>query len=182
QSHTNMTLALQWAGDGSIYAATNGGGMVRVQGGRIRSYEVADGMPSDAASTLYESGNGTIWIGTQKGLASRQTDGRIVTIAGSQSPSPMTVTTLAEDWSGQLWIGTTHGVATLKDGRLVRHDTDGFPTSHILSIRVTRDGSVWIGTRGNGLLRYRSGQFRTYTAADGMPSANPRSEEHTSEL
>ncbi|HLQ46389.1 MAG TPA: two-component regulator propeller domain-containing protein, partial [Planctomycetaceae bacterium] len=167
-----MTLALMSARDGSLYAATNGGGLVQLQGGKIRSYEVADGMPSDAATTLYESGNGTIWIGTQKGLASRQADGRIVTIAGSQSPSPLTVTTLAEDWSGQLWIGTTHGVATFKDGRLVRHDTDGFPTAQILSIRVTRDGSIWIGTRGNGLLRYRAGQFRTYTAADGLPSAN----------
>jgi len=172
QLHNNMTLALLSARDGSLYAATNGGGMVQVQGRRIRSYEVADGMPSDAATTLYESGNGTIWIGTQKGLASRQADGRIVTIAGSQSPSPMTVTTLAEDWSGQLWIGTMHGVATFKDGRLVRHDTDGFPTAQILSIRVTRDGSVWIGTRGNGLLRYRAGQFRTYTAADGLPSTS----------
>ena len=37
---------------------------------------------------------------------------------------------------------------------------------------MTRDGSVWIGTRGNGLIRYRSNQFRTYTAADGIPSAN----------
>src|SRR6266550_3252687 len=110
QIHSNMTLGLLSARDGSLYAATNGGGVVHVQGGRIRSYETADGMPSDAATTLYESGNGTIWIGTQKGLASRQADGRIVTIGGSESPSPMVVTTLAEDWSGQLWIGTTHGV------------------------------------------------------------------------
>src|SRR3989449_5706196 len=92
QIHNNMTLALLSARDGSLYAATNGGGMVHVQGRRIHSYEVADGMPSDAATTLYESANGTIWIGTQKGLASRQADGRIVTIAGSES---LTVTTLA---------------------------------------------------------------------------------------
>ena len=171
QIHNNMTLALLSARDGSLYAATNGGGVVHLQNRRIRSFDVSNGMPSDAATSLYESGNGTIWIGTQKGLASRRADGRIVTIAGSESPS-MAVTTLAEDWNGQLWIGTTHGVATLKDGRLVRHDTDGFPTVQILSIGVTRDGSVWIGTRGNGLLRYRSGQFRTYAAADGLPSAN----------
>jgi diguanylate cyclase (GGDEF)-like protein/PAS domain S-box-containing protein len=169
QIHNNMTLDLLSARDGSLYAATNGGGVVHVQGRRISSYEVANGMPSDAATTLYESGNGTIWIGTQKGLASRQRDGRIVTTTGTAS---MTVTAIAEDWSGQLWIGTTHGVATLKDGRLVRHDNDGFPTAHILSIGVTRDGSVWLGTRGNGLVRYRSGQFRTYTTADGLPSAN----------
>jgi len=172
QIHNNMTLALLSARDGSLYAATNGGGVVHVEGRHVRSYGVADGMPSDAATALYESGNGTIWIGTQKGLAFRQADGRIVTVAGSAGLSPITVTTLTEDWSGQLWIGTTHGVATLKDARLVRHETDGFPTAQILSIRVTRDGSVWIGTRGGGLLRYRSGQFRTYAAADGLPSAN----------
>src|SRR5712691_10192953 len=50
--HNNMTLALMSARDGSLYAATNGGGLVQLQGGKIRSYEVADGMPSDAATTL----------------------------------------------------------------------------------------------------------------------------------
>jgi len=121
QIHNNMTLALLSARDGSLYAATNGGGIVHVEGRRVSSYGVAEGMPSDAATALYESGNGTIWIGTQKGLAFRQAGGRLVTVAGSVGSSPITVTTLTEDWSGQLWIGTTHGVATLKDGRLVRH-------------------------------------------------------------
>src|SRR6266567_409115 len=51
--HNNMTLALLSARDGSLYAATNGGGLVHVQGRRIRSSEIADGMPSDAATTLY---------------------------------------------------------------------------------------------------------------------------------
>src|SRR5438445_7350386 len=59
QIHNNMTLSLLSARDGSLYAATNGGGVVRVQGRRISSYAVADGMPSDAATTLVESGNGT---------------------------------------------------------------------------------------------------------------------------
>ncbi|HEX9160228.1 MAG TPA: EAL domain-containing protein [Thermoanaerobaculia bacterium] len=172
QIHNNMTLALLAARDGSVYAATNGGGVVRIDGHGVNSYGVTDGMPSDAATALYESGNGTIWIGTQKGLASRQTNGRILTVAGSNAGSAMTVTALAEDWTGQLWIGTTHGVVTLTNGHLLRHDAEGFPTDHILAIRTTRDGSIWIGTRGSGLLRYRSGQFRAYTAADGLPSAN----------
>ncbi len=172
QIHNNLTVALLSGRDGSLYAATKGGGVVRVDGRNVRSYGVADGLPSDDAVALYQSGDGTVWIGTQKGLARRQSDGRIVTIAGSDGTSPLGVTALAEDWSGQLWIGTMHGIATLKDGRLVRHDADGFPTDQILSIRVTRDGSVWIGTHGSGLFRYRAGQFRAYTAADGLPSTN----------
>jgi diguanylate cyclase (GGDEF)-like protein/PAS domain S-box-containing protein len=172
QIHNNLTLSLLSARDGSLYAATGGGGIVQVRGRHVQSYATADGLPSDTVTTLYESGRGVLWIGTQKGLASRQADGRIVTVAGSLTSSPLMVTALAEDWSGQLWIGTMHGVATLHDGSLVRHDGDGFPAAQILAIRVTRDGSVWIGTRGSGLLRYRAGQFRTYTAADGLPSTS----------
>jgi diguanylate cyclase (GGDEF)-like protein/PAS domain S-box-containing protein len=173
QIKSNMTHALLAARDGSLYAATNGGGVVQIDAaGRIRSFGVPDGLPSDAAIALVESGNGAVWIGTQRGLARRQSDGRIVTIPGSDGASPLAISALTEDWSGQLWIGTLHGIATFKDGRLVRHDGDGFPVAPILSLCITRDGSVWIGTRGSGLLRYRAGQFRTYTAADGLPSAS----------
>ena len=168
----NMTLALMPARDGSVWAATNGGGIVNVRGRRVRSFGVANGLPSDKATALHESGDGRIWVGTQRGLASLNPDGRIVTVPGTDGATPLVVTTLTEDWSGQLWIGTTHGVASLKDGRLIRHTAGGFPNAHILAIRVTRDGSVWIGTRGAGLIRHRSGQFRTYGSADGLPSAN----------
>src|SRR5205809_6033150 len=40
QIHNNMTLSLLSARDGSLYAATNGGGVVHLRGRRIRSFEV----------------------------------------------------------------------------------------------------------------------------------------------
>jgi len=173
QIRNNMTVALLPARDGSLYAATTGGGLIHVEGQRIRSYSVTDGLPSNAVTALYQSSDGTIWIGTQRGLARRQNDGRIVPVGSVDQLPHSTITALTEDWSGQLWIGTMHGVATLKDGRLFRHDRDGFPTEQILSLCAARDGSVWIGTHGNGLLRYRSGKFRVYTASDGLASKSP---------
>ena len=163
----NMTLALLAARDGSLFAATNGGGLVHVHGRRVSSYGVKDGLPSDAVTSLYQAGDGTVWIGTQKGLARRQNDGRIITIAGT---ADLVVTSLTEDWSGQLWIGTMRGIVTLRGGRLARHEGDGFPSAQIVALCITRDGSVWIGTHGSGLVRFRSGQFRTYGAADGLPA------------
>src|SRR5438046_95510 len=69
QIKSNITHALLAARDGSLYAATNGGGVVQLDAaGRIRSYGVADGLPTDAAVALVESGNGAVWIGTQRGL------------------------------------------------------------------------------------------------------------------
>ena len=173
QIRNNMTVSLLPARDGSLYAATTGGGLIHVEGDRIRSYSVTDGLPSNAVTALHQSSDGTIWIGTQRGLARRQNDGHIVPVGSIDQLPHSTITALTEDWSGQLWIGTMHGVATLKDGRLFRHDRDGFPTEQILSICAARDGSVWIGTHGTGLLRYRSGKFRTYTESDGLASKSP---------
>jgi len=170
---SNITRALLPARDGSLYAATNGGGLIHVEGQQIHSYRMTDGLPSNSVTALYQSSDSTIWIGTQKGLARRQNDRRVVPVAsGEQLPHPA-ITALTEDWSGQLWIGTRQGIATLKDGHLFRHDMDGFPTEQILSLCATRDGSVWIGTQGGGLLRYRSGKFRIYTESDGLPSKSP---------
>src|SRR6266545_2468111 len=170
---SNITRALLPARDGSLYAATNGGGLIHVEGQQIHSYRMTDGLPSNSVTALYQSSDSTIWIGTQKGLARRQNDRRVVLVAsGEQLPHPA-ITALTEDWSGQLWIGTRQGIATLKDGHLFRHDMDGFPTEQILSLCATRDGSVWIGTQGGGLLRYRSGKFRIYTESDGLPSKSP---------
>jgi diguanylate cyclase (GGDEF)-like protein/PAS domain S-box-containing protein len=171
----NMTFALASARDGSLYAATNGGGVVQVDGQKVRSYGLSEGMPSESVTALYQSAGGTVWAGTQRGLARRQGDGRFLPVTGAGDPSGTAITSLMEDWSGQLWIGTTHGIVTFRDGRFTRHEVDGFPTAHILSLCITRDGSVWIGTNGSGLLRYRSGQFREYTAVDGLPSATIKS-------
>jgi len=165
----STTKALLAARDGSLYAGTRGG-LVRIEGQHIRSFGTNDGLPSEIVTALYQTADGTIWIGTQKGLARLQSDGRISTVAAAEQLPHPTVTTLTEDWSGQLWIGTRQGIATYKDGHVSRHDTDGYPTEQILALCATRDGSVWIGTQGNGLLRYRSGKFRAYGAKDGFPS------------
>ncbi len=169
---SNLPLALLAARDGSLYAATNGGGLVHVHGRRIRTYGVADGLPSDAVTALHQAADGTIWIGTTKGVARREPDGRFVTVAGPDRLPHASVTALAEDWSGTIWIGTVQGIATWKDGQTVRHDHDGFPTAQILALFLSRDGSMWIGTQGAGAARYRAGKLRAYTAEDGLQSMN----------
>src|SRR5437870_3697596 len=143
---TILLLVLPWAASAfAIDPALSLGQNV------IRSWGVDQGLPQGTVSALAQTADGYMWASTQEGFV--RFDG----------PAPLAVTALAEDWSGQLWIGTLHGIATWKDGRLARHDDDGFPAAPILALCITRDGSVWIGTRGSGLLRYRSGQFRTYT-------------------
>ncbi|WP_188554913.1 ligand-binding sensor domain-containing protein [Edaphobacter dinghuensis] len=81
------------------------------------------------------------------------------------------VQTVAQTPDNYLWLGTTGG--------LVRFDGESFtvfgPTidpafkvESIASLMTARNGDLWIGTGGGGLVRYRHGQFIRYSAGDGF--------------
>ena len=38
-------------------------------------------------------------------------------------------------------------------------------------IQQDRDGSLWIGTRGGGLARFKDGSFTTYSEKDGLATS-----------
>src|SRR5581483_9114579 len=69
------------------------------------------------------------------------------------------IETIAEVTAGKLWIGSWDGIFQLDmaSGRL-----DTMPLlSHVYARNIfkARDGSVWIGTYGNGYCKYRDGRF-----------------------
>ena len=45
---------------------------------------------------------------------------------------------------------------------------DGLPPAELRAIHADDDGTVWIGTYGAGLLRFRDGRFRAVTERDGL--------------
>jgi diguanylate cyclase (GGDEF)-like protein len=51
--------------------------------------------------------------------------------------------------------------------RALRHN-------RVLALCEDRDGSVWIGTEGGGLVRLRQGAFTAYGAAEGLPNQRVR--------
>ena len=166
---SNMGVSISAAQDGTLYVGTLDGGVVRMRGEAIDVLTEANGLPANDVSTLYQSRDGTLWIGTSSGLA-QLSDGRLTTIAAGEL-SNQTITALAEDSSGQLWVATAGGLATIKDGRISRRSpAEGFPSTTVQSLAAGNDGSMWMGTDGEGLFQYRSGQLRHYDKSAGLPS------------
>ena len=81
------------------------------------------------------------------------------------------VQAFAETPDHALWIGTTDGLVRFDGSRFryyQRENTPALGADSVFCLTVTRDGTLWIGVEGGGLVRYRAGHFREFTALDGL--------------
>ena len=79
----------------------------------------------------------------------------------------------AETPDHALWIGTTNGLVRFDGSRFryyQRENTPALRADSVFCLTVTRDGTLWIGVEGGGLVRYRDGKFREFTASTGSPT------------
>lgn len=72
---------------------------------------------------------------------------------------------------GYLWVGTEAGIVRF-DGitfeTFNHEDTPVFSGGVVVALIKDRRDSLWIGTRGDGLIRYRDGAFHAVTADPGV--------------
>jgi len=72
------------------------------------------------------------------------------------------VQAFAETQDHALWIGTTDGLVRFDGSRFRYYRRDNTPAlgaDSVFCLTVTRDGTLWIGIEGGGLVRYRDGQL-----------------------
>ncbi len=88
-----------------------------------------------------------------------------------------TIQAFAQTPDGYLWIGTTGGLLRF-DGanfRLFNHvNTPAFAEDDVFSLLAARNGSLWIGTSGAGLIEWQNGVFHAYPTERGQSVAYVR--------
>lgn len=161
--------------EGSIWIGTEAGGLAQLRNGRAVTYTTIDGLLSDFIRAIHSDPNGVIWAGTEGGGLHRLRNERFEPDRWSLPVPNAFVTALHVDSEGVRWVGTEGAGAfrITKRGPVAIQGTRGGSDNSVWSITSSADGTVWLGS-SNGLFRYRSGEARRFSTANGLRSNSIR--------
>jgi ligand-binding sensor domain-containing protein/signal transduction histidine kinase len=169
---SNHISALLVDSQDALWIGTQGGGLVRLQGGRFFTYTTQDGLPNDSILSLYQDEGKVLWIGTDGGGVSRFLAGKFETYTSRNGLPNDSVFSLAGDRHGNLWIGTHTGLARLSNGKIRTYTTkDGLSDNYIKCLYPGAGGGIWIGTNEGGLSYLMDGHFTNYGIRSGLSSS-----------
>jgi signal transduction histidine kinase/ligand-binding sensor domain-containing protein/CheY-like chemotaxis protein len=160
----NEIWALKEDDEGSLWIGTYGGGVTRLKDGKFTTFTAKEGLPSDIVFDLYKDHYGRIWIGTQNGICLYD-QGRI----RSFSELPRTRIKIVHiDKEDNLLLGVGKGeIYRFKDG-VASPFLSLEKRAVMTSSYADRNGDIWIGTEGDGVLRIRGEKLSVYTTKDGL--------------
>jgi len=209
--HENSIFCLTVARDGSLWAGTDGGGLLRYSNGVFRAYSTPQGLTNGFVRAVYEDREGRLWAGTDDGLFQLSGE-RFMRIDGTEKISALAVHDIREDQAGGVWVGGSR-LIRIQGSKCKEYALEGYPSATrvksiletddetiwvgtvsglqrsrgdlenarferisdidttVRVLRKDRDGTLWIGSIGGGLVRYRDGRFTRMTMPDNPPGS-----------
>lgn len=174
QTDNGFVTSLLEDREGTVWAGVlaNPGRLCAVRAGQAQCF-TPDGGFGQFVWSLAEDGDGTLWAGADSGLW-RWKPG-----APQRFETPgMRVGDLSTTPDGQVLVGIRGaGLKQLAGGKLVPYPmryaarpAEPVPDRDVKSNKLlrTRDGGLWIGTEGLGLVHLQAGRADKFTRADGL--------------
>lgn len=168
--HAHVLTVLR-ARDGALWFGTNDEGVVRLEGGRARVHAKGSGLRSNVVRQLLQDrSGGAIWMALDSGMS--RWDGKefrnYYLEDGLSYPSTRC---LLQDAKGDILVGTDSGLNRFHGGTIVPDpEFASVAKERIWAIYEYPVGTLWLGTRGGGLLRLRAGKLARFTIGNGLPS------------
>jgi signal transduction histidine kinase/ligand-binding sensor domain-containing protein len=155
--------------DGSLWAGTWDGGILRFKNGRLHEEKSLSSQIKGRLYGILRDHAGDLWFGGDQGLYRLHNDHFTHYAAGDGLPEGG-VSVLCEDREHTLWIGTRSGLFRYLDGFFT--PMDGLRGSYITALYEDDTGILWVGTYDAGLNRLARGptgiQRTRYTTEQGL--------------
>jgi diguanylate cyclase (GGDEF)-like protein/PAS domain S-box-containing protein len=110
--------------------------------------------------------DGNYWLGTEDGaykVDAKLTSVKLLNTQRTPSIVGNVVRSILQNQNGNIWLGTTTGITILSsDEKLLftynaqNNVNFGLESSHILSLFIDSNNSIWVGTYSGGLYRYNA--------------------------
>src|SRR6202789_2153606 len=148
--------------DGSLWAGTEGSGLLRLRGGEVKVYSTREGVTDGFVRKVTLDSRGSLWVGTDDGLFLMKNpnpgSGQFRRI-DQGSIAPIAVHSITEDHTGRVWVGGSRLIALDPNGTEHEFALPGaYSQNRVKNLLETRDGRLWIGTVG-GLEYLERGRF-----------------------
>ena len=159
--------------EGSIWAGTNGspgppdGKLCEIRNGSVRCHPEMSGV-THGVFGLHEDDKGNLWVGVEMGVW-RWRPGPAEFHALPGLPSGR-MQSMADGDDGALLIATTAAIVRLADGKA--EPVYRFPTARrgfrYLRMLCDRDGGLWVGPAGRGIVHIHQGRTDVFSESDGL--------------
>jgi signal transduction histidine kinase/ligand-binding sensor domain-containing protein len=174
---SDLVTAICEGKEGELWVGTDGDGVNLMDTTGIHHFDKDQGLAGGHNRSLLLDTKGTLWAGSwPDGLFRFERGGFVPARDAPGMNRPLA--SLLEDSQGRLWLGqrTLNQLVWIENG--TGHSVEmpnSSPSLDVVALAEAADGSIWIGTDGNGLFRWQNNQCRRFTHPDGLPSHTIRS-------
>ncbi|HEY3860317.1 MAG TPA: two-component regulator propeller domain-containing protein [Verrucomicrobiae bacterium] len=156
---------------GVIWASKSSEGLYQWDGRYFRLLSIPGFSPGQArAGPLLAARDGTCWMGSARGLLHFTDPLHVEDQPGAPAMANLDVSALGQDDEGRLWAGTRQGGLWWQENGQWRPQSNGPPVHAITAMVAARDGSMWVGTAGDGLFRVEGREDARWRRQSGLLS------------
>jgi len=165
---------------GNYWFGTNTNGIIRYDGKSLDKITIQTTQNSFSVREIVEDKVGNVWFATSSGLV--KFDGEkfaiFATEVGLQSEE---IWSICIDRKGLIWVSTVHGVSHF-DGEkftpfilpatIIENLQPMLSDQLVFQFLEDKNGTMWLVTDGNGIFKYKNGEFIHLTANNGLTDNN----------
>ena len=144
--------------ENGLWFGTGYEGISLYKNGKLKNFNKKNGLPDNSHFFFYETSKGDFWSAGDMGLTRIERKGadsfHFRPYFYRASADYHKVYGIAEAKDGSLWAGGWLGIFQLKQDSLYTYSLPELPSQKIFvtSFRQSKNGDVWITTRGHGIL------------------------------
>ena len=171
----DYVLGIYQDAKGALWIATGGGGLNKLDHGKLSAYRTRDGLSSDFVWSINGDPDGTLWITTNGGGIDRFRNGKFTSYTSENGLYDDSVLQIIDDHLGRFWMTSNRGVFSVTrkqlndfaDGRIAAITPIVYGTADGMRSRECNGGFQPAG------LRARDGRLY-FPTTNGVAVVDPR--------